>query len=54
MGHSDVGHRPTRSYDLSDVGHCMGESDEETSDLLGSLGNNPGDNDGKGSRASPS
>ncbi len=31
---------PTRSYDSSDVGHCMGERDEETSDVLGNLGNN--------------
>ena len=41
---------PTRSYDSSDVGHCMGERDEETSDVLGNLGNN----DGKGFRPSPS
>ena len=40
----------TRSYDSSDVGHCMGERDEETSDVL----RNPGNNDGKGFRPSPS
>ena len=45
---------PTRSYDSSDEGHCMGERDEKTSDVLGSLGNNPGNNDGKGFRPSPS
>jgi hypothetical protein len=41
---------PTRSYDSSNVGHCMGERDEETSDVLGTPGNNAGNNDGKGLR----
>ena len=39
---------PTRSYTSSEVGHCMGERDEETSDVPG----NPGNNDGNGFRPS--
>ena len=42
MGHLDL-----------DVGHCMGERDEETSDVPGKLGNNFGNDVGKGFRPSP-
>ena len=45
---------PTRSYDSSNVGHCMGERDEEASDVPGMLGNNFDNHDGKGFRPSPS
>ena len=45
-----VEHVPIRRYHSSNVGHCMGERNEETSDVPG----NPLNIDGKGFRPSPS